>query len=778
MLEIFQISMALLIGMTGLTAAITEENVIPALSLPIAFGTWYLIDHTRQIRIPGWVIPMLGLLAFYVAWREWKSDAETTYLNVGNHLLSYLMWVLLLQTKEIRAYWTLFALTIMQIAVTSLLTYSIWFGIALLAYLLLATWTLSIFLLQRNLQSISETDAENVSPDRSATARTSVGRSWSGVSREQHEKLVTYRFYGSTLTMSGLALMVAFAFFLLIPRIWSTPRIAKAGAPPAPLTGFSTEVRLGEMGEILESNDNVMEVRVFDAATGNALDAKAAQQYLGADPLFRGAVLEDYKRGRWHRPVVKTSRRIEYGNSSAQYKLRIALAPLHTEAIFSFGNTVGAEAVQPRGAISWDYFSGEMGRGEETNHSREFTYDLFTQAGLPDQWLSHQRLLELSGNNRHSINTPALFALNPRKFTQTLTELTRLPGELDDLYPITQRVIGNATQPLEKARRINDWLTSSGEFSYTMKMTVSDSSIDPILDFLENRRSGHCEYFASAMATMLRCADIPSRLITGFKGGMFNEAGGFLQVQQYHAHAWVEAYIDGRWVTFDPTPGDREDAVQGIEGRPATWLRTWRNMESVWHRYSIFSRESQQEKIYSPIMRRALEARDAFQELMQGRTGKVKSMLSVFASPERWFTVEGGVVILLVLLLIATVAWLIRRIYKASRTIQEFLKTQASAAAVRQLKVPFYERLVSLLKSMGLTPTPAQTAREFVLQTIPDLNTRLGSSEVGDWPNEVVDDFYRVRFGKQELSAEEARELDQRLTRIEEALKNGQDSKH
>ena len=54
-------------------------------------------------------------------------------------------------------------------------------------------------------------------------------------------------------------------------------------------------------------------------------------------------------------------------------------------------------------------------------------------------------------------------------------------------------------------------------------MNVIDSSLDPVEDFLVNRKQGHCEYFASALALLLRSIDIPSRVINGFKGGDWNE---------------------------------------------------------------------------------------------------------------------------------------------------------------------------------------------------------------------------------------------------------------
>ena len=74
----------------------------------------------------------------------------------------------------------------------------------------------------------------------------------------------------------------------------------------------------------------------------------------------------------------------------------------------------------------------------------------------------------------------------------------------------------------------------------------STHKLDPVEDFLVNRKSGHCEYFASALALLLRSVDIRSRIVNGFKGGDWNDLTETLNVRQKHAHSWVEAYAGHR----------------------------------------------------------------------------------------------------------------------------------------------------------------------------------------------------------------------------------------
>ncbi|OGU09453.1 MAG: transglutaminase [Geobacteraceae bacterium GWC2_58_44] len=77
---------------------------------------------------------------------------------------------------------------------------------------------------------------------------------------------------------------------------------------------------------------------------------------------------------------------------------------------------------------------------------------------------------------------------------------------------------------------------------------------DPIDAFLFVTKRGNCEFFASSFATLLRLAGVPARLVGGYRGGSYNEMGGYYLVTEDMAHVWVEAYVEGRgWVSIDPS---------------------------------------------------------------------------------------------------------------------------------------------------------------------------------------------------------------------------------
>jgi hypothetical protein len=74
-----------------------------------------------------------------------------------------------------------------------------------------------------------------------------------------------------------------------------------------------------------------------------------------------------------------------------------------------------------------------------------------------------------------------------------------------------------------------------------------------VLDFLLSRHAGHCEYFASALALLGRASGVATRVVAGYRVAEHSSFGYYI-VRKRHAHSWVEAYVDGAWRTYDPTP--------------------------------------------------------------------------------------------------------------------------------------------------------------------------------------------------------------------------------
>ena len=91
---------------------------------------------------------------------------------------------------------------------------------------------------------------------------------------------------------------------------------------------------------------------------------------------------------------------------------------------------------------------------------------------------------------------------------------------------------------------------NQGGFRYTLSPNAMP--VDPIDSFLFEQRAGFCAHYAGAMVYVLRSSGVPARMVTGYQGGSAL-SDNVLQIRQYDAHAWVEAFIDGKWIRFDPT---------------------------------------------------------------------------------------------------------------------------------------------------------------------------------------------------------------------------------
>ncbi len=128
--------------------------------------------------------------------------------------------------------------------------------------------------------------------------------------------------------------------------------------------------------------------------------------------------------------------------------------------------------------------------------------------------------------------------------------------EISDYAPLArlaEQVAGGAATPYGAASALESWFRTTGGFRYTNR--VRPLFPNPLVGFLTQTRAGYCQYFAGAMALMLRYVGVPARVAVGFSSGTYDDARGVWVVTDHDAHAWVEAWFAGYgWLPFDPTP--------------------------------------------------------------------------------------------------------------------------------------------------------------------------------------------------------------------------------
>lgn len=108
------------------------------------------------------------------------------------------------------------------------------------------------------------------------------------------------------------------------------------------------------------------------------------------------------------------------------------------------------------------------------------------------------------------------------------------------------------------------------EFTYSLKLARQGHHKTPVSAFLLDNRSGHCEYFATAAALLLREAGIPTRYAIGYSVHEYSSLEKQFIVRGKNAHAWNLVYVDGAWQYFDATPSDWIEAESNMTSNP--WL--------------------------------------------------------------------------------------------------------------------------------------------------------------------------------------------------------------
>jgi hypothetical protein len=120
------------------------------------------------------------------------------------------------------------------------------------------------------------------------------------------------------------------------------------------------------------------------------------------------------------------------------------------------------------------------------------------------------------------------------------------------------------------------------DFGYSTYQPHAERGASALADFLLKTRAGHCEYFATAAALLLRAAGVPARYATGFSVQEYSRLENAYIVRERHAHAWARAWVNGRWIDVDTTPS----TWVSIEAKGAPWWSPLADLVS-WARFRV-----------------------------------------------------------------------------------------------------------------------------------------------------------------------------------------------
>jgi len=128
---------------------------------------------------------------------------------------------------------------------------------------------------------------------------------------------------------------------------------------------------------------------------------------------------------------------------------------------------------------------------------------------------------------------------------------------------------------------------ASGNAERTAWLAKGNRSV--LAAFLQLSKAGHCEYFATSAALLLRETGVPTRYVSGFAVVERDPKTREALIRGIHAHAWCRAWDAGagKWIDVDLTPPDwtgmetpQMSRFQDLQDRIQRWredLLVWRD---------------------------------------------------------------------------------------------------------------------------------------------------------------------------------------------------------
>jgi protein-glutamine gamma-glutamyltransferase len=524
----------------------------------------------------------------------------------------------------------------------------------------------------------------------------------------------------AALSVSVGAVVLGTLLFFLFPR-FSAGYFARTGLQPSLMSGFTDNVELGQIGEIKKSNVVVMRVQ-----TGAPVNYPLLR--------WRGIALTDFDGRRWYsrgsrtrkaQPVsngwipVVSPKEME-GRSTMQVQFVTLLQPLASDALFA-----PAQVVALRGN-----FSGDAGTYDGATRNSFLSVDSTGSIYNPFHNFSQIRY---EGVSILPMARPEQARTASTNYSPEIRRTyLQLPTNLDRRIPeLARKVTAGADTPYDKSLAIEQYLRT--KFTYTLNITGTREQ-DPLAHFLFDTKAGFCEYFATAMAVMLRTQGIPSREVNGFLPGEYNDLAGDYIVRASDAHSWVEAYFPGTgWLTFDPTPPSNEQSG-GLLGRLALYI-DW--FQLTWNEWVINYDFSHQISLARSVGQLSSNWKDKWRQKVQRLQDRSMERLSEWQRSHGLLRFVVPMVLLLLLVLLR-LDWL--RAFFRWVSFAWLERIPGTGRNNPQLASRLYGELLRLLEKRGFPRRETQTPREFAASL--GLHGRLAPAV-----QEFTDLYVQARFG-------------------------------
>jgi len=776
-------------------------SALPAAAfLAVAALSWFSDAGSAPARIVDRVaLPLRGavvavfLLSAWQVWRRLPDPDLTPVLNLVMFLLAYKLF----HRRANRDFLHVYILSFLLVLAAAAMAQSFLFAFTFALYVVLATWTLILFHLRREMEEnylikhSSQAPSQKVGVNRILNSRRVVG--------------------GSFLAATGLVALFVFggsvATFAMVPRIGAgfvlgNPRTTRN------MVGFSDEVALGQYG-ILSTDNQVVALRATIPAIA-ALPADRRDREL--ERLYwRGTVYDTYDRGHWvrSRQAVLRTQLEQRGTRYLIHEPRFeslqnphaahdaiagpnphaalvdsapaapsATAPAPAPALPADGAAEAHATVEGMPARAAHNDAAGVGRGPHGVVRQEidvvglsvpvaFALDhpigfelpsakigTLTELRLAPRWSGEVALrispldIGADGDDVHAYAGTHYIAYSRDAMSMVragagkplhdiepsaVAPFLALPASLSPrVIELAKKITLGRTNAPAKLLAILDWLRSTHD--YTTNLQRNPAIADPLEDFLFEQKAGHCEYFASATAVLLRAAGVPSRYVNGFLGGEWNEIGHYVAVRENRAHSWAEAYMgELGWMRVDATPPNR-----GLF-RMGRLRQIFDSIDFFWGRWVV-----------GYDLGRQIELARRLGHQLGGASDESDSHPSKVPWKKALAALAG-----------AAALWsLVRRLVLRRGSAPGFERRTAALRGGATPVARLYEKALRHLARRGLARRSSETPREFA--------ARVAASGAGgsDVLARLTDLYTSARFGRRSVGDESVRELAARLSEL------------
>ena len=697
-------------GMLSLFVSGGIGFIVAAMFVGVLFLAWFIENTKWQIGSrAGLALIFVIIPLFYIDWKfQIVGSVGTGILAAGSlgKLILFLCSIKILQKKSDRDWIFIYLIAFFEVLLAAGLSISPLYLASLILYLSLTVCAFVVFEMRKTSREILAKNVRKEMP--SAPLR--------------------------KIPLTAICLLIG-VLVLSIPLFFTFPRVGGAGIGSGAgannrMTGFSDSVKLGAIGQLLQNDEVVMRVRIED----NAENVKNMR--------WRGIALDYFDNQSWNKSLRQKNLAISEAQKDVfvlntttkpeeMVEQTVYLEPLQTQVLFTLANPVLIRG-------NFNYISKDAEDSVIANLPglERISYKVFSDVQQPSV-----EILKTDNGNYDS---------NDARYLQ-------LPDQMDArIENLAANLTANQPTRFEKAKAVESYLQT--QFGYTLDLKAGGD--EPLADFLFNVREGHCEYFATAMAVMLRTQGIATRVVNGFQAGEYNSTADAYIVKQKNAHSWVEVYFPETqsWITFDPTPFAGRDFGTENAGILGSFTSYFEALETFWIQYFVAYDNNEQRSLFNSVKSGVVDYQVKTSVWLEQIQAKMSDWWKEVRGDKGFQTSAiaiawGAGYLLGASILILFLIWLYRKIVRLKFWKNLFVRFgQKTNANI----IEFYERMKTVLEGKGFTRQAHQTPLEFALAL--------------EMPEAVAitEKYNRVRFGEKDLSDDEAREIEYWIKGLEE----------